>query len=174
MQPSSNKSDFMGNGGDFLLIIIGSLVLCLIIAMLTSCKHVEYVTVPEVHTEIHHTIDSVRQVDSVIDRHTVVVREVDSATMAQYGIQLEHAQRAWLIQSDRLQREIERLRETKGDTVIIRDSVPVPYPIEVVKKETYVPGLVRFLAWIGGILLLVVIAFVSFKYIIPIIKKLVL
>ena len=123
-------------------------------AFFCSCKHIEYVTVPEVHTEhIYHT-DSIHQVDSVIDHQTTIIREVDSATMAQYGIQLQSAQRAWLIQNERLQREIERLREMKGDSVFVHDSVPYPVPVEKIVKERYVPKFTKILAWIGGTVLI--------------------
>ena len=51
-------------------------------------------------------------------------------TMAQYGIRLDKAQRAWLIQNDRLQREIERLQSISNTSDTVRDSIPVPYPVE--------------------------------------------
>ena len=58
--------------------------------------------------------------------------QLDSAAMAAYGIRLQKAERAWLIQTDRLQRELSELKESKSDTVIKRDSVP--YPVEVIKE----------------------------------------
>lgn len=83
------------------------------------------------HTVHHWHTDTVRQTDSVIDHQTTLIREVDSATMAEYGVQMKSMQRAWLVESDRLQRELSRLRESKADTVFVRDSIP--YPVEVVK-----------------------------------------
>ena len=65
----------------------------------------------------------------MIDHQTTIIREVDSATMAQYGIRLAQAEKAWLVQSDKLYKEIERLRESKRDSVFIHDSIPVPYPV---------------------------------------------
>ena len=99
---------------------------------LCSCTTTRMVTVPEVHEVHHHHTDSVFKRDSVIDHKTTTIRELDSAAMAQYGIKLERAERAWLIQTDRLQRELSELTEAKSDTVIQRDSVP--YPVEVVKE----------------------------------------
>lgn len=160
---TSRFRQFINAGGGFLLIIICCLAVVLMIASLIGCKHVEYVTVPEVHTEYHHTSDTVRQVDSIIDRQTTVVREVDSATMAQYGIQLANAQRAWLIQNDRLMREIERLREKKADSVFIHDSIAVPYPVEKIVEKPYTPKLVQVLAWVGGILIISVLGWVGIK-----------
>ena len=76
--------------------------------------HEKVVTVPEVH-ELHHWhSDTIRQTDSVVNNQTTVIREVDSATMAQDGIRLDKAQRAWLIQNDRLSR-IERLHSMSAN-----------------------------------------------------------
>jgi hypothetical protein len=104
----------------------------LVVGWLTSCTTTRVVTVPEVHEVHHHHTDSVFKRDSVIDHKTTTIRELDSAAMAQYGIKLERAERAWLIQTDRLKRELSELKEAKSDTVVQRDSVP--YPVEVVKE----------------------------------------
>lgn len=100
---------------------------------LASCK-TKVVTVPEVHEHWHHTTDTIERIDSVTDWKTTVVREVDSATMARFGVELQGMQRAWLVETDRMQRELSRLRESRTDTVVERDSIPVPYPVEVVKE----------------------------------------
>ena len=101
-------------------------------ALLGSCTTTKYVTVPEVHEHWHHSTDTIRQTDSIIDRQTTTIREVDSATMARYGIQMKDIQRAWLIETNRLQRELSELRQSHTDTVHERDSIP--YPVEVVKE----------------------------------------
>ena len=91
-------------------VLISILSIMVALWFLCSCTTTRYVTVPEVHEQHHWHTDSVHKTDSVINNQTTVIREVDSATMAQYGIRLDKAQRAWLIQNDRLQREIERLQ----------------------------------------------------------------
>jgi hypothetical protein len=103
---------------------------------LAGCKPGEsVVTVPEIHEHWHHTSDTIRQTDSIIDHQTTIIRELDSAAMARYGIRLQGMQKAWLVESNRLQRELSELRQSKTDTVIERDSVPVPYPVvKEVKK----------------------------------------
>jgi len=121
-------------GDGCLLSMLGVTFLILAIALLLSfsgCTTTgKVVTVPEVH-ELHHWhSDTIRQTDSVVNNQTTVIREVDSATMAQYGIRLDKAQRAWLIQNDRLQREIERLQSISNISDTVRDSIPVPYPVE--------------------------------------------
>jgi hypothetical protein len=88
------------------------------------------VPVTETHTEHHWHTDSVRQRDSTHTERETVIREVDSAAMARYGIQMQANQRAWLV----LQREMEnRLRELEHMTAqrdTVHDSIPVPYPVE--------------------------------------------
>ena len=116
----------------FTLII----VMIVVAVALAGCKSGEnVVTVPEIHEHWHHTSDTIRQTDSIIDHQTTIIRELDSAAMARYGIRLQGMQKAWLVESNRLQRELSELRQSKTDTVIERDSVPVPYPvIKEVKK----------------------------------------
>ncbi len=105
-----------------------------IMVTFTGCASKEYVTVPEVH-EVHHYIrDTVSRTDSITLEHTTVVREADSATLAAYGIQLEAMQHAWLIESTRMEREINRLTNTKTEGVTIRDSLAVPVPVPVVRE----------------------------------------
>ena len=122
-----------------LLIMVGSFIVALLIcALFGSCTTTKYVPVTQQHTEHHWHTDSVKERDSVHTENTTVIREVDSAAMAKYGIQMQANQRAWLV----LQREMEnRLREMEHMTAqrdTVRDSVPVPYPIikEVPAKLT--------------------------------------
>jgi hypothetical protein len=107
-------------------VIIG-IVLC---ALFGSCTTTKYVPVTETRTEHHWHTDSVRQRDSTHTERETVIRELDSAAMARYGIQMESNQRGWLV----LQREMEnRLRELEHMTAqrdTVRDSIPVPYPVE--------------------------------------------
>ncbi len=115
---------------------LGILIGLLICAMLGSCGTTKYVPVTETHTEHHWHTDSVRERDSTHTERETVIRELDSAAMARYGIQMESNQRAWLV----LQREMEnRLRELEHKSAhkdTVRDSVPVPYPVEkLVEKE---------------------------------------
>ena len=134
----------------------------LLLTAMGSCTTTKYVTVPEVHEHWHHSTDTIRQTDSIIDRQTTTIREVDSATMAQYGIQMKDMQRAWLIETNRLQRELSELRQTSTDTIQERDSIP--YPVEVVKE---VPAQ---LSWwqqtrmhMGGIVIFLLIIFAVWK-----------
>ena len=142
--------------GFFLMtLFLAALTLCVVILM-SGCSP-KVVAVPEVHHEYQSHTDSVIICDSVIDRQTNIIREVDSATMSQYGITLKNAERAWLIQSDRLQREIQQLKERSNDTIEVRDTINVPYPVEVVKKPSFID---RVKQYISSLLLICIILFI--------------
>ena len=107
-------------------------VVCL---LLMGCKHIEYIPVETTHTEHHWHTDSVKERDSTHTERETIIRELDSAAMAQYGIQMENNQKAWLV----FQRDMEeRLRELEHKEAVrdtVRDSIPKPYPVEVVKTK---------------------------------------
>lgn len=119
--------------------------------LLTGCTTTEYVPVTETHTEHHWHTDSVRECDSTHTERETVIRELDSAAMARYGIQMQANQRAWLV----LQREMEnRLRELEHMTAqkdTVRDSIPVPYPVEVVKEVPRERSTVEWVLLITGV-----------------------
>ena len=112
-------------------IISGIILALLICALFNSCTTTKYVPVTEQHTEHHWHTDSVKERDSTHTERNTIIRELDSAAMARYGIQMQANQRAWLV----LQREMEnRLRELEHKSAqrdTVRDSVPVPFPVEV-------------------------------------------
>jgi hypothetical protein len=108
---------------------LGLLAAVLLCALLSGCTTTKYVPVTETHTEHHWHTDTVKERDSTHTERNTVIRELDSAAMARYGIQMQANQRAWLV----LQREMEnRLRELEHRTAqrdTIHDSIPVPYPV---------------------------------------------
>ena len=114
--------------------LIGLAVLAVACLLFSGCTTTKYVPITEQHTEHHWHTDSVKERDSVHTENTTIIREVDSAAMAKYGIQMQNNQRAWLV----LQREMEnRLRELEHMTATrdtIHDSIPVPVPVDVVKE----------------------------------------
>lgn len=106
-------------------------VILLAVGWLTSCTTTErVVTVPEVHEQHHWHTDSVIKRDSVIHDRQTTIRELDSAAMAQYGIQLKQNEKAWMVSVAELRREVERLESMTADRDTVRDSIPVPYPVE--------------------------------------------
>ena len=113
-----------------LAVVGGFIAAMLICALFGSCTTTKYVPVTKQHTEHHWHTDSVKERDSTHTERSTIIRELDSAAMAQYGIQMQANQRAWLV----LQREMEnRLRELEHKSAskdTVRDSIPVPYPVE--------------------------------------------
>lgn len=105
-------------------------VILLAVGWLTSCTTTRVVTVPEVHEQHHWHTDSVIKRDSVIHDRQTTIRELDSAAMAQYGIQLKQNEKAWMVSVAELRREVERLESMTADRDTVRDSIPVPYPVE--------------------------------------------
>jgi hypothetical protein len=105
-------------------------ILTFSLVVLSGCKTAQP-TIVERHTTEHHWhTDTVKERDSVYRENRTVIRELDSAAMAKYGIQLRNAERAWLVQSHELEARLRELEHmiARGDTV--RDSIPVPYPVE--------------------------------------------
>ena len=128
----SDKQKFLASLGQVVSIVIGMVVAMILCALLfSSCTTTKYVPIQQQHTEHHWHTDSVKERDSTHTENTTIIRELDSAAMAKYGIQMQANQRAWLV----LQREMEnRLRELEHMTATrdtIHDSIPAPYPVEV-------------------------------------------
>lgn len=137
-------------------------VMVVVLCCISSCTTTKYVPVVETHTDHHWHTDSVRQRDSTHTERETVIRELDSAAMARYGIQMQANQRAWLV----LQREMEnRLRElehmsAQRDTV--RDSIPVPYPV-VEYIERKMSAIDKFLIATGIFSIISVLIFAAYK-----------
>lgn len=123
----------------------------------TGCTRTEYVEVPKVHTEYVHTTDSILKVDTIIDRQQTIVKELDSLAMAEYGIKLENAQKAWLVEKSQLQKEISRQQETKSDTLVVTDTVGVPVPVTKIERvEKPLTWWQQFRLMLGNIMLVVI------------------
>lgn len=112
-----------GCGVIVLWVVIGALC-----ALLGSCK-TEYVPIETVRTEYHHTRDSIHHTDSVIKEKQVTIMQLDSEAMAQYGIQLESAEKAWLVLQKELESKIRKLMEHKTDSFVKTDTIRVPMPV---------------------------------------------
>ena len=121
------------------------LMAILLIGILCSCSSKErVVAVPEIHDHWHYHTDSVHHIDSIIHEKETTIMQLDSAAMAKYGITLQKAERAWLVKTAELQRQIERLEAMSIQKDSVKDSIP--YPVEVIKE---VPA---ELSWWQGLL----------------------
>ena len=141
-----------------MMMLVGLGICCL----MGSCTTTKYVTVPEVH-EIHHNhTDSVIQRDSVVKETQTTVMQLDSAAMAKYGIQLKSAERAWLVKTTELEREIERLMAMSATKDSVHDSIPVPYPVEKLVERSR-STLEKVLLCVGILTFMALIVFAAFK-----------
>ena len=131
------------------------LALLLLTVFLSGCASPKVVMVPEVHEIHHHHTDSVHEVDSFAVERETVVMQLDSSAMAEYGIRLEKAEKAWLVRTKELERELQRIAQIKNDSVAKRDSIP--YPVEVVKEVNRLYWWQKVLAYSGAIAIFMLI-----------------
>ena len=137
-------------------------MIILAVLLLTACTTTRTVTVPQVHTVTVHQRDTVYKTDSVKEIHNTLVREADSAMMAQYGIRLGKLEKAYLINqvSDR-QKTSSKDRIFYRDSVV-HDSVPVPYP-KVEYKEKKLSALQKGFMLMGKATFLLIFLLIVFK-----------
>lgn len=90
-------------------------VMVLTLLSLAGCKTVKFVPVPEYHTLYKTRVDTVQRWDSVYFR--------DSVYIATKGDTVYMTKTHW-------RERFRNVYHTKTDTVLQRDSIPVPYPVE--------------------------------------------
>lgn len=134
----------------------------LAVLLLAACTTTRTVTVPQVHTVTIHQRDTVYRTDSVKEIHNTIVREADSAMMAQYGIRLGKLEKAYLINqtSDR-QLTSSKDRILYRDSVVL-DSIPAPYP-KVEYKEKKLNALQKAFMLMGKATFLLIFLLIVFK-----------
>lgn len=109
------------------VILIGTILALL---FMTSCWSVRYVPVERVRTEYINRTDTIRETDSIIHEKETIIREADSTTLSKLGLQLKENEKAILILRRELERQKSTHQEHRIDTVVVRDSVNVPVPVE--------------------------------------------
>ncbi len=90
------------------------LVITVCVACCTSCK-TKYVTVPEYHTRYTHNTDTFLRSDTTFVRDSVIIRTQGDTT---------------IVEKIRWRDRIIKVYKIKTDSVIQRDSIRVPYPVE--------------------------------------------
>lgn len=150
--------------GGFIYIVFIFLFVCIMIALGGCTSQTKVITVPEVHSEHHWHTDSMIRHDSVTTEKTTTIRELDSAQMAEYGIKLKNAQRAWLIETDMLREQVRELKQLHNGSTDKRDSVPVPVTVPV-EVPAAITGWQWFQIYIGRIAILFLVAIVAFYFI---------
>ena len=126
----SDTRDVLKGCLHMILTMIAFIVLLCLVLSVVSCTTTKYVPVQQQHTEHHWHTDSIIKRDSVVKESKTTVMQLDSAAMAKYGIQLKNAERAWLVKSEEMERTIQELLSRSEHKDTVRDSIPVPYPVE--------------------------------------------
>ena len=144
-------------------VLLALMVVMFVFALLMSCGTTEYVPVVQTNTEHHWHTDSVHEKDSTYHEKTTTIMQLDSAAMAKYGIQLKSAERAWLVKTEELQRQIDRLEAMSVSKDSVHDSIPIPYPVEVIRE---VPAELtwwqKLIMWIGNIGLIAILGVIGY------------
>lgn len=120
---------------NYRILLFYCAALVIILLAMCSCKGKETI-IREVHTEFVHKTDTLTRVDSVLNEKTIVIRELDSAQAAKYGVELSERDRAILVLQKQLQQEKSKEREVVHDTINHTDSVPKI--VEVERELTWV------------------------------------
>lgn len=146
--------------------VVFGLIAILLIGTLYSCSSKErIVAVPEIHDHWHYHTDSVHHTDSIIHEKETTIMQLDSAAMAKYGITLQKAERAWLVKSKELERQIQQLMKLSQTKDTVRDSIP--YPVEVIKevpaKLSWWQGLLVRLGYIALAIVIIYLIYLRFK-----------
>lgn len=97
-----------------------------ITSLMASCA-TKTVVVPEVRQTTVRQRDTVLVRDSVVVSSTTVVRQADSATMAQFGVVLGRTERAWLVSQSAGRSATSHSTTIISRDSIVHDTIPIPY-----------------------------------------------
>ena len=135
------------------VIMVAVIIAMMVCALFTSCKSVEYVFVPQTHTDTL-IVTNVQHDSIYINDSTVITEKGDTVTIEKWHTKYVEKQ--------------------VHDTTYVSktDSIPVPCPVETIKE---VPA---ELTWwqqtrihIGGIVIFSLLIWLSIKYLFPLIRR---
>ena len=133
-----------------LLYISVTCLICTFLASLTACKSTKPIIVHETKDSlIHDTFyNKVYSIDTVIRWDSIVIdRKGDTVLIDRWHNEREY------------KADIDTLIVTKNVTV----TKVKPEPYEVIKEVQYIPKFIKFLAWVGGISLLMLFGFTIYR-----------
>ena len=132
----------------------------LTLMLLQGCR-TKYVSVPEYHKEYINRTDSFFHTDTIKEKEWMTIKEVDSAQLAELGIQLRNIKNAYLIERNKNKERNNTTLKAKADTIIKTDSIRVPYPVER-KLNKWESLKIEVGGWAIGVLSVVVIIAIVF------------
>lgn len=120
-------------GYRFLLSYVLAVIVFFALLLLSGCTTTKYIPVERTRTEYVNKTDTFTIKDTVRSERNTIIREArpeDSLLLLQYGIRLKDNERMLLFLQNQLEREKSESSEVVHDTTIVRDTIPVPYPVE--------------------------------------------
>lgn len=108
------------------------------VILLSGCKQIKYVPVYTTDSTATNHTDREREVDSVIVERNTIVKEADSALLAQLaamGFKIDNYENVLFVLQSELRQKIRELESVKTDTVTVYREKPVPYPVEKEVKK---------------------------------------
>lgn len=148
---------------DFIKQIVVAFMLAmtfLALLILQGCR-TKYVSVPEYHKEYINRTDSFFHTDTIKEKEWMTIREVDSAQLAELGIQLRNIKNAYLIERNKNKERNNTTLKAKADTIIKTDSIRVPYPVER-KLNKWESLKMEVGGWAIGVLSVVLLAVIGY------------
>lgn len=136
-----------------LLLIIAALII-------VGCKPTEYIPVPEYHERVITRADTVHITDSVSERKTSILQEVDSAYLAGIGI-ISPPKKAYLLQVSNDKQKKNGLTRISHDTIIQRDTISRPYPVEKKVEVNVLYRWQKLMIGIGTIAVLFILVWIA-------------
>lgn len=114
------------------------LMLFTLLFTLSGCRQVKYVPVYMTDSTTASHTDVERGRDTIIKERTTVIREADSALLAQLadmGYQIDNYKGVLFVLQNEITQKIRELERSKTDTVTKYKEVPTPYPVEKEVKK---------------------------------------
>lgn len=141
------KQDNKDNNRSVLaMILLWAVILTIVFVTLSSCKEIQYVTVPEVHTE--YVTKELR--DTAYQHDSIYIKEVqkgDTVRITEY-------------------RYKDRFRYVYStDTIIQRDTISVVHTEVVEKSVAKMNSLQSAFFWLGMLTFICAIGYVAYRYI---------
>ena len=135
--------------------LVFAVILAVVLLLMASCTTTKLVTVPEYHTEYIVRSDTIAKVDSVVVKDSVFVY---------------HNGDTMVVNKVMYRDRVRDVYKTRTDTILRRDSVTVPYPVEkkLTKAEQRYMAVGRYackaLAWVLVFAFLLLLAWIGKKY----------
>ena len=145
------------------------LLLIAVCLLVTSCNHFKQIVEKPVYihdTTFRYIRDSVKVIDSIFTEKETIIREADSATLAEFGIKLKDSEKAILLLQRELVERIRDIEKMRSDSTDHSKEIPVEVTTTEIKEvekplKWYQSGFI----FVGVVSLVVLIGYIVVKLI---------